>query len=68
MVSRKTAAKAVERNLWKRRIREAFRKMQSALLPETAVLIQAQKGGKVPVLREISEELGELLRKSGFKK
>jgi ribonuclease P protein component len=64
MVSRKVSTKAVTRNLWKRRIREAFRKIQNELVPETAVLIQAQRIAKVPPADEILKELQQLLKKS----
>lgn len=65
IVSRKTHARAVVRNLWKRRIRESFRKMQRQINPECLILVgsrQAQK--KMPALAEIEAELHKLLSKT----
>lgn len=64
MVSRKVHLRAVKRNLWKRRIREAFRRRQKDLQPEWALVIQARKQTGVPAYREIEEELLTLCRKA----
>ena len=66
IVSRKTDLSAVKRNLWKRRIREAFRRNQAKIKNNTAVLIQAAKNPeKIPTYQEIQTELFELLAKAG---
>lgn len=66
IVSRKTDLRAVKRNLWKRRIREAFRKNQAKIKSNTAVLIQAAKTpAQMPSYSMIETELFELLAKAG---
>ena len=66
IVSKKTDLRAVKRNLWKRRIRESFRKNQAKIKNNTAILIQAAKGpAGMPSYIEIQTELLELLEKSG---
>ena len=65
IVSRKTDTRAVKRNLWKRRIREAFRKNQAKIKSNTAVLVQAAKGlEKAPSYQTIQTELFDLLAKA----
>ena len=61
IVSRKVDARAVKRNLWKRRIRENFRLMQSQIPAGRILLIQALRPGKVPALPEIRTEIEKLL-------
>lgn len=66
IVSRKTDKRAVKRNLWKRRIRECFRKNQAKVKNNTAVLIQAAKSpAKMPSYQAIQTELFELMAKAG---
>ena len=66
IVSRKTDSRAVKRNLWKRRIREAFRKNQAKIKNNTSILIQAAKSpAKMPSYQEIQTELFELMAKAG---
>ena len=66
IVSRKTDPRAVKRNLWKRRIRESFRKNQAKIKSNTAVLIQTAKNpAKIPSSQVIQMELFELLAKAG---
>ena len=65
MVSRATDARAAVRNLWKRRLREAFRKNQSRLKPGTAILIQSRKTDRTPTYLELETEMLELLKKTG---
>ena len=67
IVSRKTDLLAVKRNLWKRRIREAFRRNQAKIKTNTAVLIQASKSpARMPTYLMIQTELLDLLEKTGF--
>ena len=47
IVSRKVHSRAVKRNLWKRRIRESFRRNQAQIKNNTAVLIQASKASPI---------------------
>jgi ribonuclease P protein component len=65
IVSRKTSPSAVKRNLWKRRIRECFRKMQVNIKPDCMILVGSRQGEKkVPSLEQISAELHKLLLKT----
>ncbi len=57
MVSRKVHLRAVKRNLWKRRIREAFRRNQNRLKPGWALVVQARKQAAIPSYQEIEKEL-----------
>lgn len=68
MVSRKVDLRAIGRNLWKRRIREAFRRSQHLFQPRISVLVKAQSGMKTPQYREIEQEMLALLKKLGFLK
>ena len=66
IVSRKTDTRAVKRNLWKRRIRESFRKNQAKVKNNTAILIQAAKSpANMPSYQAIQTELFELMAKAG---
>ncbi len=66
IVSRKTDLRAVRRNLWKRRIRESFRKNQAKIKNNTAILIQTAKSpAKMPPYQAIQTELFELMAKAG---
>ena len=66
IVSRKTDLRAVKRNLWKRRIREAFRRNQARIKNNTAILVQAAKApAGMPSYQDIQTELFELLSKAG---
>ena len=60
MVSKKVHLRAVKRNLWKRRIREAYRRNQSQFKPGWALVIQARKQEKIPRYAEIEKELFRL--------
>ncbi len=64
IVSRKVSVRATKRNLWKRRIREAFRRQQSEIKRGTAILIQARSKDPVPAFRDIEIELRALLKKT----
>ena len=65
MVSRKTHLRANVRNLWKRRIRESFRKMQAKIKPECLIVISSRHHQKqVPAQDQIAKELERLLLKT----
>ena len=65
IVSKKTNKSAAARNLWKRRIREAFRKNQSDVKPGASVLVQSRKReSKAPSYQEIESDMMELLVKT----
>jgi len=69
MVSRKVHLRAVKRNLWKRRIREAFRRGHENFKPGWALVIQARRQEKIPSYQEIEKELTRLcLRADVLKK
>lgn len=68
VVSRKVHTRATQRNLWKRRIREAFRRQQQSIHPETVMIFQARAAKnlkKTPSYQEIAEEMTALLKKAG---
>ena len=65
MVSRKTHTNATVRNLWKRRIREGFRRFQNKLDPQSLILVSSQPGQKkVPDYDAMVIELKKLLSKT----
>ena len=66
IVSRKTSKRAVGRNLWKRRIRESFRKNQGSIRSGMVLLIlaKAQPGGKVGTYAETEADLKGILQKA----
>lgn len=66
MVSRKVHLRAVKRNLWKRRIREAFRRNQNALKPGWALVVQAKRQAVIPAYTEIEKDLMRLCRRAGL--
>ena len=66
-VSRKVDSRAVVRNLWKRRIRESFRRNQEKIKEGTAVLVKV-RSVSTPSYQEIEKELIFLLDKAGFLK
>ncbi len=61
MVSRKTNRRAVVRNKWKRRIREAFRILAPKIKKDRAVVIQSRKIEGVPAYAALAEEIESLL-------
>ncbi len=65
IVSRKTAARATDRNLWKRRIREAFRKHQHEVRLEKVVLIQSGLKSVIPSYAAVESDLMRLLQEGG---
>ena len=68
MVSRKVDLRAVRRNLWKRRIREIFRKHQSSLKPGAMILFRAGGKGKAPGYAEMEKEILGHFEKLGILK
>jgi ribonuclease P protein component len=65
VVSRKVDLRATQRNLWKRRIREAFRRNQNKIAANLSLLIQARKQEKIPSFQAIEAEMLQLLAKIG---
>ncbi len=65
IVSRKTDLRATRRNLWKRRIREVFRKEQHQMREGITVLVQSKKQNAVPSYEDISKEMKHLLAALG---
>ena len=65
IVSRKVSLRAVRRNLWKRRIREAFRRRQAEIKKGFAILIQAKKQNGIPSYQVLEAEMIELLSRLG---
>ncbi len=65
IVSKKTHKRAAARNLWKRRIREAFRRKQSYFKNGTQALVQSKKRDCLaPAYREIELDMMELFSKT----
>jgi ribonuclease P protein component len=61
-VSRRVHLRAVKRNLWKRRIKEAYRMLQHEILPGRLILVDAQRQEKIPGYPEIKAELQKILK------
>ena len=67
MISRKALAGAVQRNLLRRRIREAFKPLQFRIKPGIAILIRAKYGQSgIPSYEVVDTELRSLLGKIIF--
>ncbi len=66
VVGRKTDPRAAGRNLWKRRIREIFRKHQKDLRQETLCLIKARADSKRPSYEAMEQYLVGLFKKAGI--
>ena len=64
IINKKTSPRATQRNLWKRRIREAFRHLRHRIKDRVAVVIQSRKQNAVPSYREIEIEVEKLLAKT----
>jgi len=62
MVSRKAEAKAVNRNRWKRRLREIFRKLTPRLKPGTWVLFQVRQGAGRPEYQALKTDVVMILQ------
>ncbi len=66
IVSRKTSNKATVRNVWKRRMRECFRKNQMRIKPEALILMESRRGKKeIPSSEQLNQEILSLLNKAG---
>jgi len=65
VVSRKTDARAVGRNTWKRRVREIFREQQANLHRESVCLVKVRSAQKKPSFADMEEDLVELFKKAG---
>ncbi len=65
VVSREAARRAVERNRWKRRIRELLRGEEGSILPGYRGVVQVRKSAEPPGHQEIKKEIRALLRKAG---
>lgn len=64
MVSRKVFPKAADRNLWKRRIRESFRRFQHRLVRKSAVIFQAKRQPGPASYQSLEQEMHQLLEKA----
>lgn len=56
VVSKKVSLRANKRNLWKRRIREAFRLHQHYLIEGIAILIKVKKQEMMPAYQDVATE------------
>ena len=65
IVSRKTDTRAVGRNVWKRRVREIFRKNQAMLHPEAVCLVKVRAIPKIPTSPDMELDLIKLFKKAG---
>lgn len=64
MVSRKAFSKAVARNLWKRRLREVFRRLQHQLKRGTALIVQARRQDNIAPYGALQQEMQYLFKKA----
>lgn len=64
VVTRRTAPLATQRNFWKRRIREIFRRNQHCLKAGVSILVKAKGRQKAPSYHEIREEFEKRLRQA----
>jgi len=65
VVSKKTDPTAVGRNVWKRRVREIFRKQQGQLRQEAVCLVKVRQTQKRPSFSAAEEDLINLFKKAG---
>jgi ribonuclease P protein component len=65
VVSRKTEPRAVDRNIWKRQVREIFREKQAMLFPESVYLVKARTVPKRPSYAAAEQDLVRLFKKTG---
>jgi len=70
VVNRKVEARATRRNLWKRRIREIFRRYQGKISPEIVMLIQVAKRTTlltdIPSYEMLEKDMRESFYKAGI--
>jgi len=67
-VSKKVKKNAAGRNLWKRRIREAFRAEKAHIEQNIAVFVQAKTSEAIPTVRELREQLFHAIKSEGTRK
>jgi ribonuclease P protein component len=66
VVSKKTDLRANRRNLWKRRLKEAFRRNQLRFRKGVWILAQSRKQTQIPSYREMEAELIKLGTRAGI--
>lgn len=66
IVSTKVSRLATQRNIWKRRIREAFRTMQENIRQGTTLMIRARTHKSVPSVVEIQNEIRTILQQENL--
>ena len=64
VVSKKVSLRANKRNLWKRRIREAFRLHQHKIKKGVAILVKAKKQDTIPSYHDVALEFEKALTKA----
>ena len=62
VISKRVQAKAVQRNVWKRRVREVFRRLAGEIKPGCRILVQARENARLPEAAEIKEEFEKQLK------
>ncbi len=63
MVGKKVYSRATQRNLWKRRVREVFRRNQCKIEKHVAMIVQARAHKQVPNCEDLQLELEKFLKK-----
>ena len=66
VTSRKVSARAHDRNLARRRLREAFRTLRGRLHGEADVVLIARRSILAATQREVEDELRQLLNRAGL--
>lgn len=64
MVSRKVNKSSVQRNRWRRRVREAFRKQQHLMKRNLHLIVSVRPGQAIPSFEALARELLELIQKT----
>ena len=67
IVSKRVDKRAVRRNLWKRRIREIFRKRQREWAAGTLIVVQARALPQVPESSALEEDFIKLCTQAGIR-
>ena len=68
IVSKRVDKRAVRRNLWKRRIREIFRKRQREWAAGTLIVVQARALPQVPESSALEEDFIKLCTQAGIRR
>ncbi len=68
IVSKRVDKRAVGRNLWKRRVREIFRKRQQEWAPGCILVVQARALKQIPETRALEEDFVRLCTQAGVYK